>query len=424
LWGLGVGYVISGMYFGWNLGLPAGGTHGLLAATALVTVLYVCFVLAYAELACAVPRAGGAFVYAERAFGPTAGFIAGLAQCVEFVFAPPAIAAAIGAYLALFVPALHPLAAGAAAYVLFTAVNVHGVKLSARFELAVTALAVLELLVFAALTLPRFDAAAFRAEALPNGWWGVMPALPFAIWFYLGIEGVANVAEEAAEPQRDIPMGFGSAMGTLVLLAAITFLGAVGVAGWRHVVFPTGSSEPSDSPLPLALRAVVGADHPMFHLLIVIGLFGLVASFHGLVLVAGRATFEMGRMGYLPPRLGRVLSSRGTPAAALLANMAVGLIALWSGRTGEIIVIAVFGALTMYAVSMGAFFRLRRKEPLLARPFRTPLVPLVPAVALVLSTSCLAALFWSNPVLGLVYLAVLAAGAGWFRVVVRPGLAR
>src|SRR5215212_4439899 len=172
LWGLGVGYVISGMYFGWNLGLPPGGTYGLLAATAIVTVLYVCFVLAYAELACAVPRAGGAFVYAERAFGPTAGFIAGLAQCVEFVFAPPAIAAAIGAYLALFVPGLHPIAAGAAGYALFTAVNVHGVKLSAGFELAVTALAVLELLLFAGLTLPHFDASAFRAEALPHGWWG------------------------------------------------------------------------------------------------------------------------------------------------------------------------------------------------------------------------------------------------------------
>jgi ethanolamine permease len=162
----------------------------------------------------------------------------------------------------------------------------------------------------------------------------------------------------------------------------------------------------------------------MFHLLVVVGIFGLVASFHGLVLVAGRATFEMGRMGYLPRRLGRVLPSRRTPAAALLANMAIGLIALWSGRTAEIIVIAVFGALTMYAVSMGAFFRLRRKEPLLARPFRTPFVPLVPAVALVLSLACLAALFWYNRVLGLVYLGVLAAGVAWFRAVVRPGLAR
>src|SRR5688572_27317419 len=102
LWGLGVGYVISGMYFGWNLGLPAGGTYGLLAATAIVTVLYVCFVFAYCELSCAIPRAGGAFVYAQRALGPTAGFVAGLAQCVEFVFAPPAIAAAIGAYVGLF----------------------------------------------------------------------------------------------------------------------------------------------------------------------------------------------------------------------------------------------------------------------------------------------------------------------------------
>ena len=104
--------------------------------------------------------------------------------------------------------------------------------------------------------------------------------------------------------------------------------------------------------------------------------------------------------------------------------MAVGLIALSTGRTGEIIVIAGFGALSMYAVSMGAFFRLRRKEPLLARPFRTPLVPLVPAVALVLSVGCLAALFWYNPTLGLVYLGVLAAGVAWFRVAVRPGLAR
>ena len=162
----------------------------------------------------------------------------------------------------------------------------------------------------------------------------------------------------------------------------------------------------------------------MYHLLLVIGVFGLVASFHGLVLVAGRATFEMGRMGYLPRPLGRVLAARGTPATALLANMAVGLLALSSGRTGDIIVIAVFGALTLYAVSMAAFFRLRRKEPLLARPFRTPLVPLVPGLALALSVGCLAALAWYNPRLGALYFTLLAAGVAWFRFAIRPGLAR
>src|SRR5689334_22101478 len=97
LWGLGVGYVISGEYFGWNLGLPLAGSVGMLIATVLVTIMYAGFTLCYAELACAMPRAGGAFVYARRAFGPFWALIAGAAQLIEFVFAPPAIAMAIGA---------------------------------------------------------------------------------------------------------------------------------------------------------------------------------------------------------------------------------------------------------------------------------------------------------------------------------------
>lgn len=423
LWGLGVGYVISGMYFGWNLGLAEGGPFGLLAATLIVTVLYVCFVLAYAELACALPRAGGAFVYAQRAFGPTVGFLAGLAQCIEFVFAPPAIAAAIGAYVHLSFPTVPALAVAVLAYAVFTAINAHGVRLSAGIELVITVLAVAELFLFAFLTLPRFDAALFAREALPRGWWGVLPALPFAIWFYLGIEGVANVAEETERPQRDLPLGFGSAMATLVVLALLTFFGAVGVAGWRAVVYDGGTGAPSDNPLPLALRLVVGDGHPLFHLLLVIGVFGLVASFHGLVLVAGRATFEMGRSGYLPRALGRLREPHQTPARALLANMVVGLLALVTGRTGEIIVIAVFGALTLYALAMAAFFRLRRREPDLPRPFRAPLVPLVPAVALVLSVLCLVALAAFNPGPAAVFAGLLAAGLLWFQLAVRPRLA-
>ncbi len=69
LWGLGVGYVISGMYFGWNLGLAEGGTYGLGIATIFVIVMYVTFTLSYTELACSMPSAGGAFVYANKALG-------------------------------------------------------------------------------------------------------------------------------------------------------------------------------------------------------------------------------------------------------------------------------------------------------------------------------------------------------------------
>src|SRR5215831_9409233 len=117
VWGLGVGYVISGMYFGWNLGLAQGGTLGLAIATLFIIVLYVTFTFSYSELACAIPKAGGAFDYATRALGKDLGFIAGMAQNIEFIFAPPAIAFAIGAYFNLFFPQLSILSIAIFSYV-------------------------------------------------------------------------------------------------------------------------------------------------------------------------------------------------------------------------------------------------------------------------------------------------------------------
>lgn len=410
LWALGVGYVISGMYFGWNLGLVEGGPYGLGLATLIVTVMYLAFVMGYAELACALPRAGGAFAYARRALGEKLGLLAGLAQCLEFIFAPPAIAAAIGAYAHLFYPGVPALAVALAAYVAFTLLNIWGVQQSAVFELVITVLAVAELLLFAGLTLPHFRWEHFAQDPLPHGWAGTVAALPFAIWFYLAIEGVANVAEEAVNPQRDIQLGFGSALLTLIVLAATTFFGAVGVAGWKAVVFPPGETSPSDSPLPLALAHVVGGHSPFYHLLIGIGLCGLLASFHGILLVAGRSTMEFGRTGYGPAWLAQTHPLRQTPGPALLANMAIGMIALFTGRTGEIIVLSVMGALLMYVLAMLSLLKLRANEPDLERPFRTPLYPLAPLVALGLAAFCLASMLYSNHTLGAVFALLLALG--------------
>src|SRR3990170_362650 len=128
LWGLGVGYVISGMYFGWNLGLEQGGTLGLGIATFFIIILYITFTFSYAELACAIPKAGGAFDYATQALGKAPGFICGIAQLIEFIFAPPAIAAAIGAYFHIYFPAVPVLVIAMIAYVLFTGLNIIGLK--------------------------------------------------------------------------------------------------------------------------------------------------------------------------------------------------------------------------------------------------------------------------------------------------------
>ncbi len=414
LWGLGVGYVISGEYFGWNLGLPAGGTLGLLIAALIVSVMAITFVFSYAELACAIPRAGGVFVYASRGLGPAWGFLGGAAQIVEFVFAPPAIAAAIGAYFVTYFPGTDAKVFAVAAYVLFSALNIWGVRQSAIFELVITILAVVELLIFAGVTAPHFQYSNLTRDSLPNGWGGVFAALPFAIWFYLAIEGVANVAEEAKNPQRDIVRGFGSAILTLVVLALLTLVCAVGVDGWQSVVYRPGETTPLDTPLPLAFGKVVGEGHALFHMLVTVGLFGLVASFNGIVLVAGRAIMEFGRVGYAPKWVGHTLKNRKTPAPALAINLVVGIAALMTGKTGEIITLSVFGAMTLYAISMVTLLALRRKEPELKRPFRTPWYPWFPLTALVLSLVCLGSMTWYYPAIAAVYVAILTAGFVWY----------
>lgn len=247
-----------------------------------------------------------------------------------------------------------------------------------------------------------------------------MPAIPYAIWFYLGIEGLANVAEEARDPSRDLPRGFGAAMVTLIALALLVLFGAVGVAGWKAVVFPPGETAASDSPLPMALGAVFGRSHPLYHLVVGVGLFGLLASFHGLLLAAGRATFEFGRIGWAPAILGRVTARTGTPAAALLVNAALGIVALATGKTSELITLAVLGALAMYGTSVLAMLRLRRTEPDLARPFRTPFSPVVPIAAAMAIAGALVAMALSTPGLAAIYAGVVGCAYAWLFAFVPP----
>src|SRR5438270_4347021 len=201
-------------------------------------------------------------------------------------------------------------------------------------------------------------------------------------------------------------LGFGSAIVTLVILCILVFISSIGVAGWEAIVFKSDGAT-SDSPLPLALGQVVGSSGVMYHLLIMIGLFGLIASFHGIILAAGRATFEFGRVRFAPAFLKNIHPGFQTPANALLLNMAIGIIALLTGKTSEIISISVFGALTLYIVSMVSLLRLRKKEPGLERPFKVPLYPYFPVIALVIAILSLIAMTVFNFKLFIIYFLIV-----------------
>jgi ethanolamine permease len=146
---------------------------------------------------------------------------------------------------------------------------------------------------------------------------------------------------------------------------------------------------------------------------------GLIASFHGIILAASRATLEFGRVRYLPAVFGRVNVRRKTPVNALLLNMVIGIVALLTGRTGDIITISCLGALTLYVFAMITVLALRRKEPELERPYRTPMYPYFPVVALVVAGVCLVALVSLNINLSLIYFSILGVAYIWFHFFVK-----
>jgi ethanolamine permease len=418
LWAIAVGLVISGDYFGWNYGLAQGGPVGMMLATGLVSVMYVCFIFSYTELSTAIPHSGGPYAFARRAMGPFAGFLAGFATLLEFVFAPPAIALAIGSYVNFRVPALPVTAVAVGAFVLFVGLNIMGVGIAAMFELIVTALAVLELGIFFVTTGPHVQLANIITDpVLPFGWWGVFAAIPFGIWFYLAIEGVAMSAEEVVNPRKDIPKGYIAGITTLVLLASGTLICTCGVLPWPELV-------KDDSPLPKALATVLSKDHWLTHMMVYLGLFGLLASFHGIIMGYSRQVYALARAGYLPAIFAQLHATRRTPVLAIAAPAVVGVLAVFSGKTGEIITIAVTGAIIMYILSMVSLFRLRRQEPELERPFRAPFYPVFPAVALVLACVCLLAVVVNNPGVSVITAGLFGLGTLYYKHIAAPNVLR
>jgi ethanolamine permease len=225
---------------------------------------------------------------------------------------------------------------------------------------------------------------------MPSGFTGVFAAIPFAIWFFLAIEGVAMAAEEVKTPKTTIPRGYISGILTLVVLAFGVMIFAGGAGDWSKLTA-------IDYPLPEAMAMVVGKQSGWIHMLVAVGLFGLLASFHGIILACSRQMFALARSGYLPRWVSAVHPARRTPHRALVATGVLGAIALLSGATSQLITLSALGAIAMYICSLLALFRLRKSEPNLERPFRTPLFPALPLIALALSFLSLGVIVYFNP---------------------------
>ena len=406
LWALGVGAVISGHFSGWNFGLGAGGFGGLFFAAIIIGIMYICLCFCLAEMSPALPHTGGAYSFARSAMGPWGGFVTGLAENIEYVLTPAVIVFFAGSYLGSIFetgPAFQPLW-WIVMYVIFVSLNLLGVALSFRVSVLVTLLALGVLAVFwiSALTSGQLDFSRWAlnigvdaegkamelAEGggsfLPMGTYGILAALPFAVWLYLAIEELPLAAEESHDPKKDMPKGLLLGIATLVFSAfMIMFLNSSlpvqNGDGSAHGAFALGAS---GEPLLDGFRALYGAEAAK--ILSLCAVIGLIASFHTIIYAFGRQIYSLSRAGYVPHWLSLTSGRHRVPYVALIAGAVLGFsvmmaVYLIKGENAgafigaQLLNMAVFGAMISYAFQGLSFIQLRRKMPNIERPYRSPL---------------------------------------------------
>jgi ethanolamine permease len=384
LWGLGVGAVISGDFFGWNFGLAAGGFWGLTIATFLMAIMYLCMVYSIAELSAALPHAGGFYSFTRNAFGPWGGFIVGITDLIEYVITPAVIVVGIGGYLNALMPGVPLWVWWLVSYVIFVGINIIGVEITLKVGLAVTLISMLVLLVFyvAAVASGAFQwnllfnipaDAGQSATWLPKGWGGVFAALPFAIWFYLAIEELPLAAEETVDAVRAMPKALILGIFTLLALSLFTLVLNSGVGGGAAAIGASGA------PLNDGFVAIFGEGATTV-LLTLIALTGLIASFHTIIYAYGRVHFALSRAGYIPRWISLTSERFKTPYVGLILGGVVGFIMavildqFGSGVVGAALLnMAVFGAVISYTFVMLSYVKLKSDRPDLHRPYVSPL---------------------------------------------------
>jgi ethanolamine permease len=383
--------------------------------------MYLALVLGMAELSSALPAAGGGYTFARRALGPWGGFATGTAVLIEYSIAPAAIATFIGAYVQSL--GLFGIRDGwwvyLTMYTVFIGIHLMGVGEALKAMFVITGIALAGLAIFAVAAvghfqlanltdIPRSDATGASAF-LPHGYLGMWSALPFAIWFFLAIEGVPLAAEETSDPARNVPRGIIAAIGVLLVACAVVLVLTTGAGGAQAM-------SSSGNPLVAALGQT-GAARVVNY----IGLAGLVASFFSIIYAYSRQLFALSRAGYLPQLLS-ITNSRKAPTLALVVPGVIGFALSLSGKGDLLLNMSVFGATLSYVLIMTSHIVLRRTAPDMVRPYRTPGGTVTTGFALVVAALALIATFLVQSLAAFYCLAVFCLFIAYFALYSRRRL--
>lgn len=346
---LGVSIVIAGQFSGWNLGLSYGWKN-MLVGTVVMFAFYIGFLQLVSEMGSTWPSAGGLAKFSTLAFGRLPGGLINVSMAIALIAGTGIVSEFISAYG----QSLLGLDGTLIKVLLFSGVlclHLYGTKESMWMILIAGLIAVMTLLIFSGVSLTHLDLRKLADDGSVLSFSGVVQALPYALWMFVGVEQAVTASEEARNPVRDIPRGLMLAIVVLVITAAGVLLGAPSLAG-VEVLKSAGD--------PLLAALDVGGFSGL-HTVIGLGaIFGLIASFFSLSYSASRQLFDLSRSQFFPAMFAQS-TERGIPARALWLVMVMGFGI--SFAPAESILLAMVVLFTgAYAVTTLAYLRLHHKE--------------------------------------------------------------
>jgi len=405
-----------GAMIGWSWVLMTGywvstaGTLGTAAAFLVGGVAIALIGLTYAELASAMPKAGGEHVYTLRALGPTASFICTWALLMAYVAVCLFESVALPTALEFLVPAIrfHELwkvqeasvdlgfvLVGIGGAIVMTWINLRGIRTAARVQSIVT-LAILisgVLLISGAIS---FGSADNMVPLMTNGSTGLLAVLIMVPAMLVGFDVIPQSAEEIDLPPRRI--GVLLVISVLLAVAWYVAISLSVAAGLDATALADSEMATADAASALWGTSWAGS------LLVVGGIGGILTSWNAFIIGGSRVMFALGESGMLPRVFARIHPRYHTPHVSVLCIGVLSCLSPLFGRTILVWLIDAgsFAVVVAYIFVPLSFLALRRREPDMPRPFRLPAGRFIGALAALLGCALLtlylpwspAALIW------------------------------
>jgi ethanolamine permease len=407
IWALGVGIVLVGEFMGWNFTVGKGGAYASLIACWVIGLLYTCVAMIDSEVTSTVAAAGGQYTQAKHIIGPLMAFNVGLYLVMAYTMLCAANALVVGDLMKSGAAVMGFADLDTKPFVVLTVaflawLNYRGVFMTLTINLVITFLAFISLIVLFFAVDPLNQGAVLQHKALltdlPYGWIGVIASLQFGMWYYLGIEGTCQAAEEVRSAGRAIPLGTLGGMMTLLVAATITWYVASGLMPWQYL---------GQAVTPMYDAATLLGSTKLQLMLFVATLFAAIASANGCINDASRAWFSLARDRYMPVFFGAIHPRYRTPYRSIIFLVPIAISFAFTGALDQVITFSILSGLLGYTFMSFNMLKFRKMWPL-GSIHRGYIHPFHPLPAITLLVLCIATYFATFLGYGATLLSIMA----------------